>query len=303
VLIPETGKDGLEWIADVEDAGDLFIADAAIVVFAGLFGMVAFVGFYEALRHAGPLMIIAPVAGVAGLVLVTISHATPIALALELAPDYTAANEATQASLAATFDTFAEFCLLMNYFGDIFVWGVTTPLFAIAVLKTRVVPRWIGWVGMVAALFAGWLGLLSPISSIVENISTIGFFAFFIFWRASASLCSDRALQRRLPTHRQSPRRVAARFRRTSARARLLPHYPVRGEGFAAGAGRARPNPAWCDGTSALPIARRSERRRRLGRVPRGGARPQLSGRSRPEGRDGAGGGSRTANRRRLRGG
>jgi hypothetical protein len=110
VLIPETGKDGLEWIADVEDAGDLFIADAAIVVFAGLFGMVAFVGFYEALRHAGPLMIIAPVAGVAGLVLVTISHATPIALALELAPDYTAANEATQASLAATFDTFAEFC-------------------------------------------------------------------------------------------------------------------------------------------------------------------------------------------------
>jgi hypothetical protein len=114
-------------------------------------------------------------------VLVTISHATPIALALELAPDYTAANEATQASLAATFDTFAEFCLLMNYFGDIFVWGVTTPLFAIAVLKTRVVPRWIGWVGMVAALFAGWLGLLSPISSIVENISTIGFFAFFIF--------------------------------------------------------------------------------------------------------------------------
>jgi hypothetical protein len=181
VLIPETGKDGLEWIADVEDAGDLFIAGAAIVVFAGLFGMVAFVGFYEALRHAGPLMIIAPVAGVAGLVLVTISHATPIALALELAPDYTAANEATQASLAATFDTFAEFCLLMNYFGDIFVWGVTTPLFAIAVLKTRVVPRWIGWVGMVAALFAGWLGLLSPISTIVENISTIGFFAFFIF--------------------------------------------------------------------------------------------------------------------------
>jgi hypothetical protein len=69
VLIPETGKDGLEWIADVEDAGDLFIAGAAIVVFAGLFGMVAFVGFYEALRHAGPLMIIAPVAGVAGLVL------------------------------------------------------------------------------------------------------------------------------------------------------------------------------------------------------------------------------------------
>ncbi len=181
VLIPETGKDGLEWIADVQDAGDLFIAGATIVVFAGLCGLVAFVGFYDALRHAGPLMIIAPVAGAAGMVLVTISHATPIALALELAPGYTAANEATRASLVITADTFAQFCLLMNYFGDILIWGVTTPLFAIAVLKTSAAPRWIGWVGLVSAFFAGWLGLLSPVSSVIEGLSTIGFFAFFIF--------------------------------------------------------------------------------------------------------------------------
>ena len=181
VLIPETGKNGLEWIADVQAAGDLFTVGATIVVFAGLFGLVAFVGFYDALRHAGPLMIIAPVAGVAGMVLVTISHATPIAIALELAPDYTTANHATQASLVVTADTFAQFCLLMNYFGDILVWGVTTPLFAIAVLRTSAVPRWIGWVGMVSAIFGGWLGVLSPVSSVVEGLSTIGFFAFFIF--------------------------------------------------------------------------------------------------------------------------
>jgi hypothetical protein len=69
----------------------------------------------------------------------------------------------------------------MNYFGDILVWGVTTPLFAIAVLKTSAAPRWIGWMGIVAAAFAGWLGLLSPLSSIIEGISFIGFLAFFIF--------------------------------------------------------------------------------------------------------------------------
>ncbi len=181
VLIPETGKKGLEWIADVQDAGNLFSAGASVTVFAGLFALVAFVGFYDALRHAGPLMIIAPVAGAAGMVLVTISHATPIAIALQLAPGYTAANEVTQASLAVTFDTFARFCLLMNYFGDILIWGVTTPLFAIAVLKTSAVPRWIGWVGIVTAVFAGWLYLLSPVSSIVEGLSVIGFLAFFIF--------------------------------------------------------------------------------------------------------------------------
>ena len=181
VLIPETGKNGLEWIADVEDAGDLFIAGASVVVFAGLFAVVAFVGLYDALRHAGPLLIIAPVAGAAGMVLVTISHATPIAIALQLAPRYVEANQATRASLAVTADTFAQFCLLMNYFGDILVWGVTTPLFAIAVLRTSAVPRWIGWLGIVVAVFAGWLGLLSPVSSVIEGISNIGFLGFFVF--------------------------------------------------------------------------------------------------------------------------
>jgi uncharacterized protein DUF4386 len=181
VLIPETGQEGLDWIADVNDAGNLFVAGAAIVTFAGLFGLVAFLGFYDALRAAGPLMIVAPVAGAAGMVLVTISHATPIALALQLAPEYQGANAVQQASLAVTADTLAQFCLLMNYFGDALIWGVTTPLFALAVLRTGAAPRWIGWVGLVAAFFAGWLGLLSPVSSLVEGISTIGFLAFFLF--------------------------------------------------------------------------------------------------------------------------
>ena len=181
VLIPETGQDGLDWIADVDDAGDLFVVGAAMVVFAGLFGLVAFLGFYEALKEAGPLLIVAPVAGAAGIVLVTISHATPIAMALELVPDYLDARGAEQASLAVTADTLAQFCLLLNYFGDILIWSVTTPLFALAVLRTGAAPRWIGWVGLVAAFFAGWLGLLSPVSDLVEGISTIGFLAFFLF--------------------------------------------------------------------------------------------------------------------------
>jgi hypothetical protein len=181
VLIPETGQDGLDWIADVNDAGDWFVAGAAVVVFAGLVGLVAFLGFYDALREAGPLTVVAPVAGAVGLGLVTISHATPIALAVQFAPDFAEADAATKVSLATGFDTWAQFCLLMNYFGDVLVWGVTVPIFAFAILTTRVVPRWIGWVGLVSAVFAGWLGIFAPISDLIEGITTIGFFAFFIF--------------------------------------------------------------------------------------------------------------------------
>lgn len=174
VLIPETGKEGAEWAADVQDAGDWFVVAAAIVGLAGFAGMIALVGFYEVLKGAGPVMILAPILGAVGLTLVTVSHVTPIAIAQELVPSYSPLR-------ADTFDTFASTCLWLNYFGNVLNWGVVTPLYAVAILKTRELPRWIGYVGLVAAVFAGWLGLLAPASSLLEELTTIGFFAFFVF--------------------------------------------------------------------------------------------------------------------------
>lgn len=174
VLIPETGADGREWIADVNDAGDWFVAGAWIVGLAGLAGIVALIGLYDFLKHAGPVLVIAPIAGAVGLTLVTISHVLPIAIAQELAPGFTPANE-------AVFDTLASTCLLLNYFGNVFNWAVATPLYAAAILKTGALPRFVGYLGFVAAVFAGWLGLFAPLSSVIEGITTIGFFAFFAF--------------------------------------------------------------------------------------------------------------------------
>jgi hypothetical protein len=174
VLIPETGNDGAEWVADVQDAGKWFVAGAWIVGLAGLVGIVALVGFYDVLKHAGPVMIIAPIAGAVGLTLVTASHVIPIAIAQELAPSYTPDN-------AAVFDTFASACLLLNYFGNVFNWAVATPLCALAILTTGALPRWVGYVGLIAAVFGGWLGLLEPLSGVIEELTTIGFLAFFVF--------------------------------------------------------------------------------------------------------------------------
>ena len=181
VLIPETGAEGLEWIADVDGAGALFFAGAWLVILVTLVGLVALVGFYDALKDAGPVMILAPIAGAVGLTLVTISHLLPVALAYEFVPGYVDADEATRASLAVTFDTFANLSLLTNYVGNALGWGVAVPLYAFAILKTSVVPKWIAWLGFVVAFFAGWLGLLAPASSVIEGITTIGFLGFFVF--------------------------------------------------------------------------------------------------------------------------
>jgi hypothetical protein len=181
VLIPETGEEALTWIEDVEGAGNLFFVGAWLVIFAGLFALVAFVGFYDALRQAGPVVVLAPIVGAVGLTLVTISHVIPVAMAYELVPGYVDGSEATQAALAVTTETLASVCLLTNYVGNALGWGVAVPLYAVAILKTSVLPRWIGWLGLVVAVFAGWLGRLAPASSVIEGLSAIGFVGFFVF--------------------------------------------------------------------------------------------------------------------------
>jgi hypothetical protein len=181
ILIPETGKNGRDWIADVDSAGGLFYAGAWLVILGGVFGLIAFVGLYEALRNAGPVMILTPVLGAVGMVLVTISHLIPIAMGYELVPGYVDATGATKASLDVTADTLAVTALVLNYVGDVLVWGVVVPLYAWAILTTRVVARWIGWLGVFVFVFAGIGDLLSPAADVIEELTTPGFFAFFIF--------------------------------------------------------------------------------------------------------------------------
>ena len=70
---------------------------------------------------------------------------------------------------------------MTNASGNFLGWGVVVPLYAVAILTTRALPRWIGWLGLIVGALAGWLGLLSPASSVISSISNIGFIGFFVF--------------------------------------------------------------------------------------------------------------------------
>ena len=85
----------------------------------GCSGIVALVGFYDTLRVAGPVMILAPILGAVGLTLVTVSHVIPIAMGYELVPAYLVADPAGQAALAVTADTFAAIALVTNAAGKL----------------------------------------------------------------------------------------------------------------------------------------------------------------------------------------
>lgn len=178
VLIPETGPAGRDWAFDVDQAGWAFFAGAWLVILMGYAGIVALIGFYVHLRDAGPVLVLAPILGAIGLTLVTVSHLIPIALGYELVPAYTGDGGIR---LTATFDTLASIALVTNAAGNFLGWGVAVPMFAVAILTTRLLPRWIGWLGLGVAVFAGWLGPLAPVSEVLEAISGIGFLAFFVF--------------------------------------------------------------------------------------------------------------------------
>jgi hypothetical protein len=99
----------------------------------------------------------------------------------ELVPAYIAADPAGQATLAATADTLASIALVINAAGNFLGFGVVVPLYAVAILTTRALPRWIGWLGLLVGALVGWFGLLSPASPVISSISNIGFIGFFVF--------------------------------------------------------------------------------------------------------------------------
>jgi hypothetical protein len=200
-IIPDTGQDAIDWINDVDDGRGPFLVGAWFVILGGFLGLLALIGFWEAFRDAGRLLILAPILAVVGFTLVQISHLIPIAMAYELVPDYVDATGATKDSIASTADMFAVLALVLNYAGDVLLWGVVVPMYAYAALKTRVVGRWIGWLGFVVAFFAGWLGLLAPASDVIDGLTFIGFVGFFV-WMAAMGvslLLGQRAAASKMP--------------------------------------------------------------------------------------------------------
>jgi hypothetical protein len=155
-----------------------------MVVLAGILLAVALIGFYDVLRDAGPAMILAPVLGICGFVLVTISHSLPIVMAEEFAPDFAGGGPVARTTLQTTGDLMAGTALATNYVGDLMIWAVAVPLFGLAAVRTRAVPRWIGWLGVGVGLVGGWIGAFGIVSTTVEDVTAIGFLGFFVWMLA-----------------------------------------------------------------------------------------------------------------------
>ncbi len=119
-------------------------------VLALLLSMAAVLGFYQALRQAGPLLLIAVVAFLTGIIFILFHEFIRMAIAYELAPGIADASTATKPALEVMANTLRQTSSLAAGVGYVLIFGIGVLLFSFAILQTSVVPKWIGWLGLIA---------------------------------------------------------------------------------------------------------------------------------------------------------
>lgn len=129
-----------------------------LVIACLLFELAAVVGFFYVLRRAGPLTWIGLAAWLTGLQLVLFEHVVVLGVDATLMPKYLAASEATRPALEVVASTLNSVRLVAAKIGNGLIVGVAVPILALASLKVRQVPNWVGWLGVLVGV-SKWLPL------------------------------------------------------------------------------------------------------------------------------------------------
>ncbi len=114
----------------------------------------AALGFRHALRQAGPMLLIAVVAFLTGVIVLLFREFILLGIAYELVPGITDALRQT------------GWLVMVVVYVLFFFIGVL--LLSIAILRTSVMPKWIGWLGLIVV--AVNLVLVTITSGVFENI-------------------------------------------------------------------------------------------------------------------------------------
>ena len=140
---------GNEWLKS--RGVDTLITGHWFDVLGVLLFMVAALGFYRALRQTGPLPLIAVVASLTGGIFLFFHEFIRLGISYELVPN-----------------TLGQTGWLAAGVGSVLIVGVGILLFSFAILRTSVLPKWIGWLGLVN--LAAHVALVTVLSGVFENI-------------------------------------------------------------------------------------------------------------------------------------
>ncbi len=132
-----------------------------------LLAMAAALGFYQALHKAGAVLWIAVVAFFTGVICLLFHEFIRLGIGYELAPGIADASTATRPALEVMANTLRQASRLAAGVGYVLIFGIGVLLFSLAILRTLVVPKWIGWVGLIAV--AVNLALVTLLSGVFDS--------------------------------------------------------------------------------------------------------------------------------------
>lgn len=176
-------KGAADFLPKANDDKATIAAALWLFVLGPFLGLMGVLGLYQATRDQGTLIRVAALFFVLGIPFTLSRVFLDLGVVYELAPRYveTAANSATSASLIVVADTMDTIGLLADIVSTVLMFGIAVLLFSVAIIRTSVVPKWIGWLGVLVAIAGGWLSLLGPAFSVIEAIAFIGFLLFLIW--------------------------------------------------------------------------------------------------------------------------
>ena len=136
-------------------------------VLALLLLMAAALGFYQALHEAGAVLWIAVVAFFTGVIFLLFHEFIRLGIAYELAPGIT--------------DALSQTGWLAAGVGSALLFFIGVPLFSFVILRTSVMPKWIGWLGLIVVVAN--VALVMILLDVFENIRPPWFlFRGFLVW-------------------------------------------------------------------------------------------------------------------------
>ena len=147
---------------------------------SAMFIPVAALGFRQALREAGAVLWVAVAAMFTGTLFWIGAAIINLSEAYELAPAYAEASGATKPTLFVVASILDRISDLANEIGTLLILGIGLLLFVLAILRTSIVPKWVGWLGLFLVIVT-WASTLGPVLDALGSLDDIAVVGFMVW--------------------------------------------------------------------------------------------------------------------------
>jgi len=161
-----------------------FVILLSFGVVAPVLSMVAWLGMYQVLAPGGSTAFCGVIVSSLGMLIAAVAETVNLSLAMTLPSAYLASTEAARPEIVALGSVLGNAAKILDFTGGIVVFAVGVPLIAVAIMRGRDLPSWLGWVLLIPTILVGYIGapLLQLGHAIGGPFMGVGLNVFFVWF-------------------------------------------------------------------------------------------------------------------------